>query len=155
MARWRSSWPDVPSTSPSEFLDDIAEHGLMAHVTKLHKALLILHSRPTIRRIDKHKNFVAARHPKSFVSLSGADHLLSQRRDYSYVADVIAAWAERYIETVTAEPRDLGEAPRMVVVRETRAASSADRHYRAAQDAGGRPVAAAARTLARAVRFSC
>ena len=47
--------------------------------------------------------FVAAKHPKSFVSLAGADHLLSQRRDSVYVADVIAAWAERYVEPAPAE----------------------------------------------------
>ena len=62
-----------------EFLDDIAEHGLMAHVAKLHKALLVMHS-PTDDTvgIDNATNiFLAAKHPKSFVSLSGADHLLS------------------------------------------------------------------------------
>jgi uncharacterized OsmC-like protein len=65
--------------------------------------------------------FVAARHPKSFVSLAGADHLLSGKRDAAYVADVIAAWAERYIDPVlTAPVADPGEAPRQVVVRETR-----------------------------------
>src|SRR3954454_23458661 len=83
-----------------EFLDDIAEHGLMAQVAKLHKALLIMHS-PTDDTVgieNATKIFVAAKHPKSFVSLAGADHLLSQRRDSSYVAGVIAAWAERYIE---------------------------------------------------------
>src|SRR3954469_17480387 len=112
-----------PFNISSEFLDDIAEHSLMAHVTKLHKALLIMHS-PTDDTvgIDNATHiFAAARHPKSFVSLAGADHLLSQRRDSAYVADVIAAWAERYIEPVAAEPAaDLGEAPRQVVVRETR-----------------------------------
>ena len=106
----------------SEFLDDIAENGLMSRVTNLHKGLLIMQS-PTDDTVgidNATKIFVAARHPKSFVSLAGADHLLSQRRDSSYVADVIAAWAERYVEPVAAEPADLGEVPRMVVVRETR-----------------------------------
>ncbi len=107
-----------------EFLDDVAEHNLMAHVAKLHKALLIMHS-PTDDTvgIDNATNiFVAARHPKSFVSLSGTDHLLSGKRDAAYVAGVIAAWAERYVEPATAAPAvDLGEAPRNVVVRETRA----------------------------------
>jgi uncharacterized OsmC-like protein/alpha-beta hydrolase superfamily lysophospholipase len=107
----------------SELLDDVAEQNLMAHVTKLHKALLIMHS-PTDDTvgIDNATNiFVAARHPKSFVSLAGADHLLSQRNDSAYVADVIAAWAERYIEPVAAEPAAAsGEAPRQVVVQETR-----------------------------------
>ena len=61
-----------------EFLDDIAEHSLMSHVAKLHKALLIMHS-PTDDTvgIDNATNiFVAAKHPKSFVSLAGSDHLL-------------------------------------------------------------------------------
>jgi putative redox protein len=106
-----------------EFLDDIAEHGLMAHVAKLHKALLIMHS-PTDDTvgIDNATHiFAAARHPKSFVSLAGADHLLSGKRDAAYVADVIAAWSERYIDPAATEPViDPGEAPRHVVVRETR-----------------------------------
>jgi uncharacterized OsmC-like protein/pimeloyl-ACP methyl ester carboxylesterase len=106
-----------------DFLDDIAEHGLMAHVTNLHKALLIMHS-PTDDTVgidNATRIFVAAKHPKSFVSLAGADHLLSERRDSAYAADVIAAWATRYLDPATAEPAaDLGEAPRTVVVRETR-----------------------------------
>jgi uncharacterized OsmC-like protein/fermentation-respiration switch protein FrsA (DUF1100 family) len=106
-----------------EFLDDIAEHSLMAHVTKLHKALLIMHS-PTDDTvgIENATNiFVAAKHPKSFVSLSGADHLLSGKRDGAYVADMIAAWTERYIDPVAAAPVAAATAgPRNVVVRETR-----------------------------------
>jgi uncharacterized OsmC-like protein/fermentation-respiration switch protein FrsA (DUF1100 family) len=104
-----------------EFLDDIAEHNLMADVASLHKALLIMHA-PTDDTVgidNATKIFVAAKHPKSFVSLAGADHLLTQRRDAVYVADVIAAWAERYLDPVAAA--DLGELPRNVVVQETRA----------------------------------
>jgi len=89
-----------------EFLDDVAEHSLMSHVAKLHKALLIMHS-PTDDTvgIDNATNiFVAAKHPKSFVSLAGSDHLLSGKHDAAYVAGVIAAWAERYIEPVAAQP---------------------------------------------------
>jgi len=103
-----------------EFLDDIAEHNLMAQVAKLHKALLVMHS-PTDDTvgIDNATNiFVAAKHPKSFVSLAGSDHLLSGRRDVAYVADVIAAWAGRYVEPAAAPAAS--EAPRNVVVRETR-----------------------------------
>ena len=103
-------------------LDDIAEHGLMAHVAKLRKALLILHS-PTDGTvgIDNATDiFLAAKHPKSFVSLSGADHLLSGKRDGAYVADVIAAWAERYVEPAAASAAVSSEGPRNVVVRETR-----------------------------------
>src|SRR4051812_34509762 len=105
-----------------EFLDDIAEHSLMAHVSNLHKALLVMHA-PTDDTVgieNATRIFVAAKHPKSFVSLAGADHLLSERRDTGYVAGGIAAWAERYIEPVAAAPAaDLGEVPRQVVVRET------------------------------------
>jgi uncharacterized OsmC-like protein/pimeloyl-ACP methyl ester carboxylesterase len=111
-----------PFNIKREFLDDIAEHGLMAHVAKLHKALLIMHS-PTDDTvgIDNATNiFLAAKHPKSFVSLSGADHLLSGKRDAAYVADVIAAWAERYVEPVAAPVAAAPEGPRNVVVRETR-----------------------------------
>jgi len=106
-----------------EFLDDVAEQGLTAQIAKLHKALLVMHS-PTDDTvgIDNATHiFVAAKHPKSFVSLAGADHLLSQRRDSVYVADVIAAWAERYVEPAVAPAADPGMAPRRVVVRETRA----------------------------------
>jgi uncharacterized OsmC-like protein/pimeloyl-ACP methyl ester carboxylesterase len=106
-----------------EFLDDIAEHGLMEHVAKLHKALLIMHSPidDTVGIDNATRLFVAAKHPKSFVSLAGADHLLTGKRDAGYVADVIAAWAEHYFDPVVSEPAvDLGEAPRHVVVRETR-----------------------------------
>ena len=113
-----------PFNIKREFLDDIAEHGLMAHVAKLHKALLVMHS-PTDDTvgIDNATNiFLAAKHPKSFVSLMGADHLLSAKRDSAYVADVIAAWAERYVEPVAAAPVAAATSePRNVVVRETRA----------------------------------
>jgi uncharacterized OsmC-like protein/fermentation-respiration switch protein FrsA (DUF1100 family) len=106
-----------------QFLDDIAEHCLMAHVKNLHKALLVMQS-PTDDTVgidNATRIFVTAKHPKSFVSLAGADHLLTDKRDAAYVADVIAAWSERYIDSVVPEQAaDPGKAPRMVVVRETR-----------------------------------
>jgi putative redox protein len=106
-----------------EFLDDIAEHNLMDHVAKLHKALLVMHS-PTDDTVgidNATRIFAAAKHPKSFVSLPGADHLLSDRRDGMYVANVIAAWAGRYIDAAVPEAAaDLGHDPRSVIVRETR-----------------------------------
>jgi putative redox protein len=112
-----------PFQISSEFLDDIAEQGLMAHITNLHKALLIMHAPAdeTVGIDNASRIFIAAKHPKSFVSLAGADHLLSERRDAAYVADVIAAWAARYLDPVAVEqPVDLAEAPRNVLVRETR-----------------------------------
>jgi uncharacterized OsmC-like protein/pimeloyl-ACP methyl ester carboxylesterase len=106
-----------------EFIDDVAERELTADIAGLHKALLVMHS-PTDDTvgIDNATHiFVAAKHPKSFVSLAGADHLLSQRRDSVYVADVIAAWAERYVDPAPAEAAaDRTDTPRRVVVQETR-----------------------------------
>src|ERR1700761_830080 len=113
-----------PFTIKREFLDDIAEHDLMAHVARLHKALLIMHSPSddTVGIDSATKIFIAAKHPKSFVTLSGADHLLTSKGDAAYAADLIAAWVTRYLEPVAvASPIDPGEAPRNVVVQETRA----------------------------------
>jgi uncharacterized OsmC-like protein/pimeloyl-ACP methyl ester carboxylesterase len=112
-----------PFTIKREFLDDVAEHGLMAHIAGLHKALLVMHA-PTDDTVgidNATRIFVAAKHPKSFVSLTGADHLLTNRRDAFYVADVISAWAERYLDIpISTEAAPDGEVPRQVVVRETR-----------------------------------
>jgi len=103
------------------FVDDLAEHKLMQRIADLRKALLIFHS-PTdeIVAIDNASRiFTAAKHPKSFVSLAGADHLLSRRSDAAYVANVIRAWAERYLEAPQGASQAAGDA-KTVVVRETR-----------------------------------
>ena len=91
-----------------EFLDDVAMHRLEEHVGHLRKALLVLHS-PTDDTVgieNASAIFTTAKHPKSFVSLSGADHLLSKRPDAVYVADVVAAWSERYLDMVP-EPDEM------------------------------------------------
>jgi putative redox protein len=101
-----------------EFLDDVAEANLLARVKDLHKALLVLQS-PTDDTVgidNASAIFLAARHPKSFVSLAGADHLLTRRRDALYAAHVIAAWAERYVEAPAAAA---SEDARAVMVSET------------------------------------
>ncbi|CUU20494.1 uncharacterized OsmC-like protein/fermentation-respiration switch protein FrsA (DUF1100 family) [Bradyrhizobium sp. JR7.2] len=106
-----------------EFLDDIAEQELMKDITGLHKALLVMQSPvdDTVGIDNATKIFVAAKHPKSFVSLDHADHLLSKPADALYAADVITAWASRYIDTAKpAKAMDLAEEPRRVVVQETR-----------------------------------
>jgi putative redox protein len=104
-----------------EFLDDVAEKKLNECLATLHRALLVFHS-PTDDTVGIDNAtyiFTHAKHPKSFVSLAGADHLLSKRADAVYVADVIAAWAARYIEeaAVTTEGQVSGGT---VLVRETR-----------------------------------
>jgi len=103
-----------------EFLDDIAEQMLMDRVAHLHKALLIFHA-PTdgLVGIDNATRiFVTAKHPKSFVSLAGADHLLSKKSDAVYVANVIAAWAERYVDAPEMTSEEESEVS-TVLVRET------------------------------------
>jgi uncharacterized OsmC-like protein/fermentation-respiration switch protein FrsA (DUF1100 family) len=107
-------------------LDDIAGQNLGAHIAELRKALLVVHS-PTDETVgidNASRIFATAKHPKSFISLAGADHLLRRPSDAAYVAHVIAAWAERYLEMpaqTAASKRPAAEAePGEVVVRETR-----------------------------------
>src|ERR1700721_2569918 len=112
-----------PFTIKRAFLDDIAEHSLMDHITRLHKALLVMHA-PTDDTVgidNATRIFVAAKHPKSFVSLAGADHLLTQRRESAYVADIIAAWVTRYLDPIAPEQAaDSDKAPRSGVARDAR-----------------------------------
>jgi putative redox protein len=100
-----------------QFLDDIAGHRLEDHIARLRKALIVFHaSRDEIVGIDHAgRIFAAAKHPKSFVSLDDADHLLTRREDAAYVAEVLAAWASRYLPAAEAAPAPAGE----VVVTET------------------------------------
>ena len=107
-----------------EFLDDISEQNLLAEVARLRTPLLILHAPgDQVVSVDSASRiFGAARHPKSFVSLDDADHLLTRRRDAVYAADVIAAWSQRYIATTdntTAPEPGPGDGPRAVEVSET------------------------------------
>ena len=85
-----------------QFLDDINSYG-NSHISKLKKALLVMHSPVdnTVKITEAEKIYQAAFHPKSFVSLDTADHLLSNKNDSEYAADVIAAWAGRYISSDT------------------------------------------------------
>ena len=107
-------------------LDDIAGQNLAGRIAELRKALLVFHS-PTDETvgIDNASHiFTTAKHPKSFISLAGADHLLVRPSDAAYVAHVIAAWAERYLDMpapMAAPKQPVAEAESGdVVVRETR-----------------------------------
>jgi uncharacterized OsmC-like protein len=103
------------------FIDDVGQQKLRDRIGALHKALLVFHS-PTDDIVGIENAtfiFTAAKHPKSFVSLAGADHLLSRRSDATYVANVIRAWAERYLDVVDIAPDLPSEAG--VTVQETRA----------------------------------
>jgi uncharacterized OsmC-like protein/fermentation-respiration switch protein FrsA (DUF1100 family) len=102
------------------FVDDLAQHKLLDRVAELRRALLIFHSPvDAVVGIDNASRiFIAAKHPKSFVSLADADHLLSRRSDSAYVANVINAWAERYLDGTQREA-DTPAQSRNVMVRET------------------------------------
>ncbi|MEZ4376264.1 MAG: bifunctional alpha/beta hydrolase/OsmC family protein [Polyangiaceae bacterium] len=82
-----------------QFLEDIESQKIDEHLAHLGAALLVFHSPEddTVAIENAQKIYQAARHPKSFVSLEGADHLLRQPADAEYVADVLAAWASRYL----------------------------------------------------------
>jgi len=88
-----------------QFLDDVAAHQLGEHIARLKKALILFHApRDEIVGIDNATQiFTAARHPKSFVSLDDADHLLTRPADAAYVAEVLSAWASRYLPPAEAE----------------------------------------------------
>lgn len=87
-------------TIRKQFLDDINRYNDVAHIGKLGKALLIMHSPiDTIVSIDEAaKIYRAARHPKSFISLDKADHLLSRPEDSTYVGELLASWAAHYLD---------------------------------------------------------
>ena len=85
-----------------QFLDDLRSHPLTEKVARLKKALLIFHAPfdATVAVDQAAQIFTAAKHPKSFVSLDGADHLVSKLTDAQYVADTIASWASRYLPEI-------------------------------------------------------
>jgi putative redox protein len=80
-------------------VDELADQPQQRRLANLGRALLVLHS-PTDQVVgieNAAQIFTTARHPKSFVSLAGADHLLDDPDDAAYAADVIAVWAQRYL----------------------------------------------------------
>lgn len=105
-----------------EFLEDIAMQKITQAVANLKRALLVMHAPADATVSVDHASaiFLAAKHPKSFVSLDTADHLLTKREDARYAATVLAAWASRYLPAAPAEA-SAPEGPRdTVVVTETR-----------------------------------
>ncbi len=88
-----------PFTVKKHFLEDIAQAKMVERIERLGKALLIMHSPQdmTVSIENAASIYTTARHPKSFISLDGADHLLSNKEDSQYVGSTIATWAGRYI----------------------------------------------------------
>ncbi|KJK21178.1 osmotically inducible protein C [Burkholderiaceae bacterium 16] len=83
-----------------QFIEDVAEQKLLDGVARLRKALLVMHAPQddTVGIDNATQIFIAAKHPKSFVSLDRADHLLTRKEDAVYVANTIAAWSQRYLD---------------------------------------------------------
>ena len=82
-----------------QFIDDLDTHDILGRLASLDGALLFLHSPidEVVALEHARELYMAAKHPKSFISLDGADHLLSDPEDSAYVAEVLAAWAGRYV----------------------------------------------------------
>lgn len=88
-----------PFKIQKQFIEDVRTQSVEQHIGKMKAALMVLHSPidQTVGIDNAAKIFTAAKHPKSFVSLDSADHLLSRPEDAAYAAEVIAAWASRFI----------------------------------------------------------
>ncbi len=88
-----------PFTIKKEFIEDIADRKMEQVVKDLRKPILVMHSPQdnTVGIVNAGEIYNAAMHPKSFISLDGADHLLSDKADSIYAGNVISGWAQRYI----------------------------------------------------------
>lgn len=97
-----------PFTITQDFIDDVSSAQIDACIARLDAALLVLHSPidQTVGIENASQIFTLARHPKSFVSLDQADHLISSPQDAEYAAEVISAWARKYLPKSTETPFD-------------------------------------------------
>ncbi len=105
-----------PFTITKQFVEDLEEYEKLDVIKELRRPLLVMHS-PQDEIVDiknAEKIYVSAMHPKSYISLDGADHLLTNRDDAEYAGQMVAAWASRYIKV---EPADDLKTEEQVVVR--------------------------------------
>jgi uncharacterized OsmC-like protein/pimeloyl-ACP methyl ester carboxylesterase len=95
-----------PITIGRDFVDDVSAESLGPAIASLHRALLVLHApKDRIVGIENASDiFMAAKHPKSFVTLDEADHLITRPEDAEYAAEVISAWASRYLKLTPPAP---------------------------------------------------
>jgi putative redox protein len=89
-----------PFRIKQQFVDDAGGHNLKVKIAALKRALLVMHAPgdTTVGISNAMEIFTAAKHPKSFISLDSADHLLANHDDAIYVANLIATWSARYIK---------------------------------------------------------
>ena len=90
-----------------DFIRDVSQANLETAIARLDAALLVLHAPrdATVGIKNASDIFLAAKHPKSFVTLDDADHLITRAADAEYAADVIAAWSKRYLDLAEPEPQ--------------------------------------------------
>ncbi len=110
-----------PFTIKQQLLDDLAETSLEPHIRSLGRPLLVLHSPVdnTVGVENAAEIMAMARHPKSFISLDDADHLISTDSDARYVAEVIVSWASRYLAgnlVASSQPDPRADDPESVTV---------------------------------------
>lgn len=88
-----------PFIIKKQFIDDIQNQKMNDHISNLKKALMVFHAPrdETVGIENAGEIFSQAKHPKSYVSLDNADHILSKKEDAIYVGNIIAKWAERYL----------------------------------------------------------
>lgn len=96
-----------PFTIRKQFIEDLRSKKMFELVGNLRKAILILHSpQDRVVEIDHAaKIYHAAHHPKSFVTLDHADHMLMNKDDAYYTGNVISSWVKRYISTTDDESK--------------------------------------------------
>lgn len=96
-------------TIKKQFLDDLETKSLPETAKAMRKPLLVLHSPQddTVGIKNAEEIYIAAHHPKSFVSLDGADHLLTRKEDSLYVGEVISGWAKRYVDNLETNNKGL------------------------------------------------
>lgn len=132
--QFRDSVPDIeakgaaqvnlagrPFTLSREFLDDVRATNVEDAAASLRKPLLILHAPgDDVVGIDNATDlFLAAKHPKSFVSLDRADHLLTGKGEAAFVVDVISGWAGRYVGPSSVSQDSKASQAHKTVVSET------------------------------------
>lgn len=105
-----------PFTFKQAFVDDVQHHSI--NYRDLRKAVMVMHSPidETVSVDEAAKIFTAAMHPKSFISLDQADHLLSRTEDAQYAADALLAWAKPYLDLADPQSKGSGDQPTGVIV---------------------------------------
>lgn len=109
-----------PFTLRKAFIDDLGVHDMPAAIGQFSGALLVCHSPvdETVPIIEATRIYQAASHPKSFISLDQANHLLTDKQDALYLARTIAAWVDRYLKMPAPEVRAAEVKAGEVLVRE-------------------------------------